>query len=108
MGVIGSSIPSPGILTIKPVKNPVNTTVITDPTPNTESNFTLTTIKRFRLVNRGAAIIKYAYYPGDSGTNYGTINPGGSSEEENIDDQTITIYVQSPSASQRLEVVSWS
>jgi hypothetical protein len=107
MGVIGSAIQQ-DFQTIKPVKNPVNTTVITSATPSTESNFTLVTVKRFCLVNRGTAVIQYAYALGDSGTNYATIYPGAANEEVNIDDQTITIYVQSPSASQRLEVVSWS
>ena len=93
---------------IKPVKNPVNTTVITSPVAGTETNFTLTAIKRFKMINRGNVNIQYAYLPGESGTNYASIPPGASTEEAGIDDQTITLHVQAASPSQRLEVISWS
>jgi hypothetical protein len=93
---------------MKPVKNPVNTTVLTDPVSDTETSFSLLAVKRYRMVNRGSVAIKYAYLVTQSGTNYSTIPPGGSHEEDNIDDQNITIYIQAPAPSQRLEVVSWS
>ena len=92
---------------LKPVKNPKNQTVITDATPTTETSFSMPLIKRFKMINRGAAVIQYSYQTGDSGVNYASIFPGASTEEVGIDDQTITIYLQSPSPSQRLEVITW-
>lgn len=93
---------------LKPVKNPVNSTVVTSATPATETSFTFVLIKRFKIINRGNAMVQFAYSLGDSGTNYISIPPGSYNEEAGIDDQTITIYLQSPSANQRLEVVQWS
>ena len=103
----------PGILVnlnqslLKPVKNPKNFTVTTSVVPDTETSFTMTTIKRFKVINRGAVTVKYSYLAGDSGTNFVSIPPSSSSEEVNIDDQTVTLYLQAPSPSQRLEFVTW-
>lgn len=86
----------------------LNTTVTTSATPNTETSFTLATIKSFRVTNRGRAIVKYAFASGDSGLNYASLTPNASFWEEGIFNSSVTLYIQSPSPSQRLEVVSWT
>ena len=93
---------------IQPVQGPVIYNVYTSPTPSTETSFSTSTIKRFTIVNRGAIQVNIAYAPGGSGTNYITVYPGSNYEEDNINNQVITFYIQSPSANQRVEVVTWS
>lgn len=101
--VTGNLTTTPGGVTV-----PSNTTHVTDATPNTETVLVLTTIKRFRVVNRGRVNVKYAFAAGQSGVNYSSIPPNGFIEEDGIFNATITLYIQAPSASQRLEVVTWT
>lgn len=92
---------------IKPVKNPVVTNVMTSAAPNTETSFTVTAIKRLEIYNKGSTTVQLSYAAGTSGTMYLSLTLGSSYIEDNIDDQTIVVYVQASLASQRLEVVTW-
>lgn len=93
---------------VKPVKNPVVSNHPTSGSANTETSFVMTTIKRFNFFNEGLDEIKVSFAAGTSGTIYHSIFPGAFYGEDGIDDQTITVYIQSPSASQRLVAVTWS
>lgn len=86
----------------------LNATVTTSATPNTETNFTVVGVKRFRFTNRGNVMLKYAFAVGESGTNYATLAPNATVDEGDIQSANITVYIQAPSPSQRIEVVSWS
>jgi hypothetical protein len=90
------------------VTTPLNTTIMTDPTPSTETSFSLVGVKRYRMTNRGNAILRYAFASGGTSTNYATLYPNGTVEELDIISPAVTIYIQSPSPSQRIEVVSWN
>lgn len=108
MANIGSSRTDSGSSGIKPVKSPVVINVVTDVLANTETNFTVSAIKRLAVTNRGSVIVKLTYASGQSGVAYYSILPGVTYTEENIDDQTVVVYLQAPAASQRLEVITWS
>ena len=64
--------------------------------------------KRFALQNRSDGIIKLAYIIGDSGSVYYTVWPGDEFIENDIHyAASVTIYLQSPKASQIVEIRSW-
>lgn len=92
---------------VSPVKNPVVYAVATSLTPATETSFAVTLVKRFTMTNRGNTRIQLAYVAGQSDTNFISIFPGSSYQEDSIDTQTLTFYIQSASPTQRLEVVTW-
>ncbi len=85
----------------------VNTTLTT---ANTEySHIFGADTKKFTIKNRGAGQVKIAYILGDSGTTYITIWPGGVYEAPCLDlSATLTVYMQSPKASQLIEIASWA
>ena len=90
------------------VTTPKNTTAITSATPDTETSVALAAVKRFRITNRGNAVLKYSFLATESGTNYASLYPNGTIEEEGILSANVTIYMQSPNPSQRVELVSWT
>jgi hypothetical protein len=90
------------------VTTPKNTTAITSATPGTETSVALVAVKRFRITNRGNAILKYSFLPTESGSNYASLYPNGTAEEDGILSVNVTIYMQSPNPSQRVELVSWT
>ena len=51
--------------------------------------------------------IKLAYFPGNSGTTYVTIPPGGYWEDL-VGLSALTLYFQSPDAGAVVEIVAWS
>jgi len=55
----------------------------------------------------GSAVLKLAYVSGESGTNYVTIPTGGSKYLEGTWLHDLTLYFQSPSASQVAEIEVW-
>lgn len=60
-----------------------------------------------KLRSRGVGL-QLAYTLGDSALIYITIPPGCSWSEDDLDlDAMVTLYFQTPSASQTLEIVSW-
>jgi hypothetical protein len=76
---------------------------------NTEYSQALSSsTKRFSIKLRGFADLKLAYVSGQSGTTFITV-PGGSSYEEiNLAGTTaLTLYFQSPTASQETEIIQW-
>lgn len=79
------------------------------PLANTEVSYVFPAgTKRFSLQNRFDGKITLAYAVGDSGILYYTIWPGNEFAENNIHvSASITIYVQSPKASQIIEIRSW-
>lgn len=108
---VSSATPLPITITgtVKPVKNPVILNPVTDPVPGTETSFSTGVIKRFYIENRGGFLVKISYVMGQSGTIFKSILPtGGFYSEDGLDDVTITFYMQSAGASQRLEVTTWS
>lgn len=79
------------------------------PLADTEVSHTLPTgTKRFLLMLRDRATLKLSYTTGTSGTTFMTIRPRVWYAEERIGAGTTTLYMQSPSASQTVEIVSWS
>ena len=81
----------------------------TSATPNTESNFTVAAGARyFSFQNRSDGVIKFSNLVGNSGTTYWTLFPGQPLNVESKDNTTsMTFYVQSPKASQVLEIISF-
>lgn len=56
---------------------------------------------------RGVGLIQYAWISTESGSNFMTIYPGEVREFEDLN-ATITLYVQSPSSAQVLEIEYWT
>lgn len=95
----------------------VNTNVVT--TPHID-NFTLTNAateysytfpansRRFTIKNRSGGLVKFAYSAGESLTKYFSIEAGTTYDEFDLKVPLLTIYLQSPSAGQVLEIISWS
>ena len=54
------------------------------------------------------ALLKIAFVSTESGSNYITIPYGSSLHLENVDLSSVTIYAQSPTASQTLEILAWT
>lgn len=103
--VAGALVGSSTGLSVKPITDLFVLNHVTDPAPNTETSFVTGTIKRFTLFNEGTDAVKVTYAAGQSGTLYKSIKPNGFYGEDGIDDQSLTFYVQSSAASQRLEIV---
>lgn len=79
------------------------------PLANTEVSYTLpTNTRRFILKNRSSGMLKLSYTSGQSGVKWFSIEPGNSYSETNISKPSLTIYLQSPTANQILEILSWS
>lgn len=89
---------------LKPITNPTILNTSTAPFPNVETSFTLLQIKQFDIINRGTDVVKLKFA---AGGDYITLSPKDSYREEDIQTQDITFYVESASASQRLEVIYW-
>lgn len=78
------------------------------PTANTEVSYAFpANTKEFYLQNRENGLIKFSYTATESGTLYKTLWPGGVLTRERLSKDNLTIYLQSPLASQVVEVVSW-
>jgi hypothetical protein len=105
LSVIGSL---PGNADTNVVTNPSIANFLL-PLANTEYPYTFPAgTKRFTVKNRTASLIKLSYTAGQSGVTWFSIEPGVSYTENEIRaSATITMYVQSPSAAQLLEIISW-
>jgi hypothetical protein len=76
---------------------------------DTEYTVTVPSCKSFSIQNSKNGIIKVASNTGESATNYFTLFPGQVINQDNISGSaSIIFYVQSPIASQTLEVFSWN
>jgi hypothetical protein len=79
------------------------------PTANTEVGQALTDgTKQITVKNRTNGITKFTFVSGESATKYVTIPRGAVYKEENLNTSSATIYMQSPQASQTIEVLEWS
>jgi hypothetical protein len=65
-------------------------------------------IRRFTIKNRGGSLIQFSYVAGQSGSVYFSIEPGTTYDEMDLKVDSLTIYLQSPSPGQVLEIISWS
>jgi len=76
---------------------------------NTEYSYDIPAgTKRFEIKLRALnALLKLAFVSGESGTNYITIPYGGSYVENDVKAGPITLYFQSPKASQVAEIKTW-
>lgn len=104
----GSVISATGGATIPPVTTPTiyNVSITL---ANTEYSQALSaTTKRFTIKIRDIASLKLAYVSGQSGTTFISVPGGASYEEINLAGTgAITLYFQSPTASQVAEIVQW-
>ena len=82
---------------------------VTMTTGDTEYNYALPAGTQKVLIKlRGTgAVCKLAYVSGQSGTTYLTIPAGSSKTIEGIKGTAMTLYFQSPTASQVAEIESW-
>lgn len=79
------------------------------PTANTEVATALAIdTKRFWLRARGRGWLKLAYTLGESGTRYVSIPPGGFYSEAGLGGAVVTLYLQSPTAGELVELLSWA
>lgn len=91
------------------VITPTIANITTSATANTETSFTFpANTKRFTVKNRSGGLIRFSYILGASGTTFFSIEPGTTYDETEIGAASLTIYLQSPSVSQILEIISWS
>jgi len=104
-GALAGTLDLSGLTVTTPVI--VNQSIVS---ANTEYSYALpANTKRFKIQNRNEGLVKLSYNTGESGTKYWSIFPGQQYDGENISDTaSLTIYYQSPKASQTLEVISWS
>lgn len=78
-------------------------------TANTEVEIILPAgCKKYMLKLRDKSALKLAFISGDSGLVYITIWPGCVYSENSLDVTTTSLYVQSPVASQIVELVTWT
>lgn len=78
------------------------------PVANTEVDHTLPMgTKTFIIQNRDTGLLKLALTDTESGTTYLTIFPGCFYCLSGIDVKSLTLHIQSPSASQTVEISSW-
>jgi len=76
-------------------------------TANTETTISLSgNTKKFMIRCRGNAGIKLAFNVGESGSNYLTISPGTSYQEDGLN-YTGNLYIQTTKPTQVIEVVEW-
>lgn len=82
----------------------------TDASPDTESSIALPAGTRsVCLQNSDQGLIKFAFTMGNSGTVFFTLFPGIPYMVEGISaSASVTIYVQSPKTSQKLQLITWS
>ena len=109
--IIGGSSASPKIVKVSQMPYPTRQKIanITMTDANTEYSYSFpgrTKVFRMKLRAQNAQF-KYAFTSGESGTNYVTVNQGGSYGESGIDLGGSTIYFQSPTASQTMEIVCY-
>ena len=83
--------------------------VVSLATANTEYSFLLPSgCRQFLVKLRGAATLQVAYSMGDSGTTYFTVPRNCFYAESDLKIETaVTLYFQSPVASQELEILTW-
>lgn len=75
---------------------------------NTEySQVLATNTRRFSISIRGIAELKLAYILGNSGTIFKKIPAGTEYTENDLDLTGVTLYFQSPMASQTVEIIQW-
>lgn len=77
---------------------------------NTEYSYALpsgTKVFRMKLRSQSASF-KLSFTSGQSGTTYITVNQGGSYGESGVSLSSKTLYFQSPTAAQTMEVISYS
>ena len=87
--------PSSASVSIQGIQN-VKITNENISTINTEQSVALTNnLKTLKIRFRGAAIVKYSFVSGESGSNYFTIPNNCSEEIENLDLSGKSIYFQS-------------
>jgi hypothetical protein len=91
-----------------PAGNPVVFNVAM-PLANTEYShpFSAST-KGFEIKTRNFSTLQVSFVMGGSGTTYFTIPNGSSYDRFNLDLAAETIYFQSPSASETVEIIEWS
>lgn len=74
---------------------------------DTEQSLVLPTdITGYMIKTRGAGVLKLSHVSGESGTNY-TLIPGRANFTDDHRYQNLTIYFQSPTAGEVVEVVAW-
>lgn len=96
----------PGIVVAEPITGGIANVAITD--ANTEYSYALIDgVAAVSVQCRGTCAVKLAFTSGASGSTYVTIKSGTAYYETNISSFGNTLYFQSPSASQVLEIVYW-
>jgi hypothetical protein len=104
----GGGVPLSGTVQISGATSPLISNIALT-TAATEVGIALpANCKKFELKLRDTRVLKIAYVLGDSGTTYRTLWPGCVWTVEGIDAAGLTIYVQSPSASQIVELETWT
>ena len=78
------------------------------PTADTEvSQAILDGTKRILIKTRGPGSLKLSYVATESGTKYITIGGNASKDIDNLNTSSLTLYFQSPLASQTVEIETW-
>lgn len=104
MGFLSSSTLPPSITTATVQKVYNETIALAD----TEQSLVMpTNILGYLIRTRGIGELKLTHASGESGTKYVTI-PGGASFSNDKAFESITLYFQSPSIGEIVEVVAWS
>lgn len=84
----------------------VNVAIVT---ANTEYSYTLpTNTKKFHLKIRDNAVLKLTYTAAQSGTTYVTLPAFNVYTEESLSVTGVTLYFQSTSPTQVVEIISWT
>jgi len=85
-------------------------TNVTMASANTEYSHTFPiNTKKSKIKVRGKGRLRYSFSVGQSGTVYFTVPKGAETEFDDLDlTSTITIYFQSDTAGEKLEVLSWA
>jgi len=105
VNIINSSLP----IIISGIDTPALTNIAI-PTANTEQSFSIAaTTKKIQMRVRGRGRLRYTFTSGTSGTNFFTVSKGAQERIDNLDlSSGVTVYFQSDTAGETLEVLQWS
>jgi len=102
------AISSSTVRAAAPAKNPTIYNVVTPLTPATEFSQELgPNTKQFLVKVRGNATLQLAFFSGDSGTLYITLDKHTTFTQENLD-ASVTLYMQCDKALQTVEILEWT
>lgn len=107
--ICGDPAATPVPVDLTPAVQSPTITNLSAPTADTEVSLAIPDGTRKMTVRvRGTANAQFAFVATESGTKYITIPRGSNYSEDGLNTSSLTLYIQTDSASQIIEVLTWS